>query len=245
MHQRLPVRPPARGAAPADLRALSDEGLLGRFLASEGPDSAAAFEALVARHGPMVRKACRQVLAQPTDAEDAFQTTFLVLVRKAGSIRHRWALARWLSEVAYRTSWRARVVARRRRERERYCARPPAETASAPDPTRVDLRPVLREEVGRLPEKYRGAVTLCYFEGRTHEEAAALLRWPIGTLKGRLHRALRMLRRRVSRRGLDPYADDVPSGTCMGSTQAQSVPGVRARVNRRIRPTVALRSESS
>jgi RNA polymerase sigma-70 factor (ECF subfamily) len=200
--QRPSGRLPVRAAARADLDTLSDARLIGLFVTAEGSDSAAAFEVLVARHGPRVRKVCRRILPQPTDAEDAFQTTFLILARKAGSIRLRRSLALWLSEVAYRTAYKARAVARRRRDQDRRGAWPSAATAPDPDPAWDELRPVLREEVDRLPEKYRGAVILCYFEGRTHEEAAALLHWPIGTFKGRLYRALAMLRPRISSRGL-------------------------------------------
>ncbi len=160
-----------------------------------------AFEALVRRHGPMVLHVCRQLLREPQDVEDAFQATFLVLVRKAGSIRRPERLANWLYGVAYRVAQRSKVdAARRRRHEEQASARSEAVKVSTPnDP---DLAPVLQEELHRLPEKYRLPIVLCYLEGRTQEEAAKLLKWPVGTVKGRLSRARGILQRRLDRRGL-------------------------------------------
>jgi len=177
---------------------LSEGQLLERFVARRDE---AAFEALVARHGPMVLGVCRQVLRDSHEAEDAFQATFLVLVRKAGSLRQRHLLGNWLYGVAYRVAMRARANSARRRERER----PGAEEAAVEPAYQMaqdDVGPVLHEEVNRLPGKYRAPVVLCYLEGHTHEEAAAQLRWPVGTVKGRLSRALDQLRSKLTRRGL-------------------------------------------
>ena len=171
-----------------------DEGqLLERFAARRDE---VAFEAMVARHGPMVLGVCRQVLRDPNDVEDAFQATFLVLVRKAGSLRRRDLLGNWLYGVAYRVALRARASSARRRAIEAQASRSEVESSNG------ESRPWLYEEIARLPEKYRIPIVLCYLEGQTHEEAAEHLRWPVGTVKGRLARARDLLRIRLTRRGL-------------------------------------------
>jgi RNA polymerase sigma factor (sigma-70 family) len=180
---------------------MSDEQLLARFLGGDAETGEAAFRAIVLRHGSMVLGVCRHVLGGPHDAEDAFQATFLVLARKAGSIRDGRVLGRWLYEVAFRIAVRARADEKRRRTHERQGA----EMTSPPIDDEVqwrDLRPILHEEVNRLPEKYRTPVVLCYLEGKTNEEVARVLGWPVGTVKGRLSRAREILRSRLSRRGV-------------------------------------------
>ena len=188
---------------------MSEGELLERFVAAHDE---AAFEALVARHGPMVLGVCRQFLRDPNDVDDAFQATFLVLVRKAGTLRRRDLLGNWLYGVALRVANRSRCLAVRR------LARTPhgqatidrldddgSEVVAVHDaPSRLDSEPSpwLLEEVRRLPEKYRSLVVLCYFEGLTHEQAAARLGWPIGTVMGRLARARDLLRKRLARRGV-------------------------------------------
>jgi RNA polymerase sigma factor (sigma-70 family) len=176
---------------------LSDRELLERFL---GRRDSAAFAALVRRHGPTVLGVCRRLLHHAQDAEDAFQATFLVLVRKGRSIAKREALGSWLYGVAYRVALKARAEARRRRHREEAAAR--AEAQPPHDAARDDLRRVIDEEVNRLPDKYRRPVVLCYFEGKTYQEAARLLGWPAGTASVRLARARELLRTRLARRGL-------------------------------------------
>jgi RNA polymerase sigma factor (sigma-70 family) len=183
-------------AAPAG--DLADEQLLERFL-TEG--SEAAFAALVRRHGPMVLGVCRRVLPNHQDAEDAFQTTFLVLVRKAGSLRQRELLGNWLHGVAYRTARKARAQAARRRAGEQPL--PDVGLAQAGhDPARHELRVLIEEEVQRLPARYRVPVVLCYLQGKTNQEAARQLQWPLGSVKGRLTRARELLRRRLASRGV-------------------------------------------
>jgi RNA polymerase sigma factor (sigma-70 family) len=177
---------------------LAEGQLLERYV---GRRDALAFEALVARHGPMVWGVCRRILRDAHDAEDAFQATFLVLARRAASIRDRTVLGPWLHAVASKTALRARANARRRRALER-AAGPGADVDPPDEPDHRELRGVLDEEIGRLPEKYRAPVTLCYFEGLTHDEAAARLRWPVGTVRGRLARARGRLRDRLTRRGV-------------------------------------------
>jgi RNA polymerase sigma factor (sigma-70 family) len=177
--------------------ALPDAELLERFAA--GRDQA-AFELLLWRHGPMVLGICRRVLRHDQDSEDAFQATFLTLVRKAGSVARREAVAGWLARVAFRVALAARAEAAKR-PAATAGAEPPA-PAGADDLVWRDLRPVLDEEVSRLPEKYRLPFVLCYLEGKTNEEAARELGCPKGTVLSRLAWARRRLRARLTRRGL-------------------------------------------
>src|SRR5262249_12910240 len=168
----------------------SDEVLLAQFVDGEGFASEDAFRVLVERHGPRVLGICRHVLDREHDAEDAFQATFLALARNGASIRDRCALAGWLHEVAYRTALEPRARSSRRQtvERQIMVLHPPRDE---PDDqgkraSLAELRPVLHEEVTGLPDKYRIPVVLSYLEGKTNEEVAALLKWPVGTVKGRL-----------------------------------------------------------
>jgi RNA polymerase sigma factor (sigma-70 family) len=222
---RLKVDSSQSGATVAEERmeALDDEQLLERFLNRDDGSAEAAFRAIVVRHGPMVLGVCRHILNQLQDAEDAFQATFLVLARKAGSIRDRRVLARWLYEVAYRIAMRARTNGVRRRTHERQGGEMAA-TVSMDNHGWIELRPVLHEEINRLPEKYRVPVILCYLEGKTNEEVAELLKWPVGTVKGRLSRARDLLRSRLSRRGLALMAVFLVSALADGTVIADVVP---------------------
>jgi RNA polymerase sigma factor (sigma-70 family) len=177
---------------------LSDAQLLEQFAVQRHE---AAFEALLHRHGPLVFGVCRRMLFDMQDAEDAFQGTFLVLARKAGSITGRSLLSNWLYGVAFRVAARARKNSLHRRliERHDLDLTAVAGAGSSADP---DLAPLLHEEVQRLPDKYRGPVVLCYLEGKTNEEAADELRWPVGTVKTRLSKAREILRKRLVRRGV-------------------------------------------
>ncbi len=189
-HVRRVLAPPADGVA--------DRQLLEAFLAGR---QEAAFAALMRRHGAMVFGVCRRVLSDWHDAEDAFQATFLVLARQAGSIRRRDSVASWLYGVAYRVSLKAKTTAARRRRHERQ--RPITPVVQAGAAAGLDeLRRVLDEELARLPEKYRAPLVLCYLEGKARDEAAEQLGWSAGALKGRLERGRELLRRRLERRGL-------------------------------------------
>lgn len=177
----------------------ADAELLGRFLDARDE---AAFTSLVARHLPAVRAVCRSVLRDPNDADDATQATFLVLVRRAGSVRDRAAVGAWLARVAWRAALRLRATNLRRAAHSTGtdldgiptpapAARPEAETA-------------LHEELARLPERYRLAVLTCYAAGTPTADAARQLGWPKGTLLTRLAWARRRLRKRLEERGLAP-----------------------------------------
>jgi RNA polymerase sigma factor (sigma-70 family) len=181
----------------------SAEAQLLRQFATSGDES--SFEALVTRHGPMVLGVCRRLLFDPRDVEDAFQATFLVLLRRAGSLRDADPLSPWLHGVAYKVAARIRTRSARRPAEERKAARLEAvETRS--DVERHELRGILDEEIGRLPEKYRRPVVLCYLEGHTHEQAASRLRCTEGAVRGRLDRARERLKNRLTRRGVAPSA---------------------------------------
>src|SRR5436305_1502875 len=146
-------------------REVPDGELVDGFVARR---DGAAFEALVRRHGPMVLGVCRRVLGHAHDAEDAFQATFLVLVRKAASVRPREQLANWLYGVAYHTALKARAAAARRRAREKRAGAMSRRT-TLPEDRWSDLQPVLDEELARLPDKYRVPVVLCDLEGKTRK----------------------------------------------------------------------------
>jgi RNA polymerase sigma factor (sigma-70 family) len=180
----------------------ADAVLLERFVRHREEE---AFTTLVDRHGPLVLRVCRRVLADEATAEDAFQATFLVLARRAAAIRPPEALAAWLYGVARRVALKARSAQARRRSRE--VALPDLVPADArPDPlselSARELLAVVDEEVQRLPTAYRLPVILCCLEGRTREEAARLLGWSDGSVKGRLERGRARLHARLARRGL-------------------------------------------
>jgi RNA polymerase sigma factor (sigma-70 family) len=180
------------------LAGMPDVEILGRFVDRRDE---AAFELLLRRHGPMVLNVCRQALFDPDEVEDAFQATFLVLISKAGGIRVEGSLGPWLYRVASRISARARANRRRRREREVSPEEHP-EPSFRDDPDRMEIPGVMYEELGRLPERLRAPLVLCYLEGMTHELAASELRCPVGTVRSRLARARALLQKRIARRGI-------------------------------------------
>ncbi len=200
------------------LAGLPDGPLLERFVdGRDGP----AFEAIVARHGPMVFNVCRRILPEPVDVEDAFQATFLILVRKAGTLRDHRRLGPWLYGVAQRVASRARSQSIRRRSRERpETVEAAVESESPADLERRELLAILDEELARLPERLRAAVVLCDLEGRTYDEAARHLECAPGTLKSRLASARRRLRDRLVRRGVAPAMAAMAAGLAASSTRA-------------------------
>jgi RNA polymerase sigma factor (sigma-70 family) len=184
----------------------ADGELLARWCAV---GDSSALELLVRRHGGMVLGVCRRVLGNTTDADDAFQATFLVFIQKARKLAHPEQVAGWLHAVALRVARKAQWKRARQRAREAATV----DNLELPDPANPDpaknsaaeareLRQTLDDELDRLPEKYRLPIVLCELEGRTLEEAAQLLGWPKGTVAGRLSRGREMLRQRLSRRGI-------------------------------------------
>jgi HlyD family secretion protein len=197
---RRVIRSLGVSAEPGGAVGLSDAQLLKRFAAQRDE---AAFELLLWRHGPMVLGVCRRLVPDAHAAEDAFQATFLALVRRADSICEGAAVGSWLYRVAYRVSLRLRAELAKRAGRER----PDVEllaVAPGEEPGGDEFRRVLDEEVSRLPERWRAAFVLCCLEGKTGAEAARELRCPPGTVSSRLTRARDRLRRRLARRGLAP-----------------------------------------
>jgi RNA polymerase sigma factor (sigma-70 family) len=178
----------------------SDQQLLQQFISQHDEG---AFAELLRRHGPMVLDAARCVLHDRHDAEDVYQATFLVLARKAASIRKQASLASWLYGVAYRLAMKARTSANKRRTRERQSV-PKDQTSVLDEMSWREFRLILHEELQRLPDKYRSPLLLCYFEGATQDEAAEQLLWNKWTLKDRLDRARDLLRTRLTRRGVIP-----------------------------------------
>jgi RNA polymerase sigma factor (sigma-70 family) len=207
---------------------LSDEDLLERFLEGEGSESQDAFRTLVGRHGPMVLGVCRHVLHNETDAEDAFQATFLALARKGASIRNRRFLSNWLHEVAHRIACKARVKKVRPAQVERKAMAMLPRTIENDDPQETaiwnELRPILHEEVNWLPVKFGILVILSYMEGKTNEEVAELLQCPVGTVKGRLSHARELLRRRLMRRGMVLSAAFLLTALSRGVVFAEALP---------------------
>jgi RNA polymerase sigma factor (sigma-70 family) len=177
--------------------ALTDAQLLELFIACQ---EEAAFEAIVRRHGSMVLSVCRRVLHNTQDAEDAFQATFLVLARKASTIRSRGLVANWLYGVAYQTALKARIAATKRLARERPMNEMPEPEAA--QECLQDWQHALDQELNSLPEKYRVPIVLCDLEGKTRKEAAHQLGLPEGTLSSRLARARMLLAKRLVRHGV-------------------------------------------
>jgi RNA polymerase sigma factor (sigma-70 family) len=210
---------------------LSDAELLERFAAADDKAAGAAFEVIVARHGPMVQRVCRRVLRDAHAADDAFQATFLVLARRAGTLGDRELLGNWLYGVAMRTSRKARLAATRRIARDRVAAGRRSETIDDPAPDEpgvLERGRILHEEIGRLPGSYRAAVVACYLEGLTHAQAAIQLRLAESTVRGRLARARKLLGHRLARRGVAPAAgllalEAVAEAGSPGSTLATAV----------------------
>lgn len=199
---------------PARVRELSDADLLERFRLRR---EEAAFTLLVQRHGPMVLAVCRRVLGDLHEAEDAFQATFLVLVRNAAAIRKQESLAGWLHGVASRIAHKARM--RSARQRARPLGTLPSIVRDDPSEklAAAELRAALDEEIERLPDKYRMPLVLCYLADKTHEQAADELGWPKSSVTARLARARELLQRRLRQRGFT-----VPAGLLAALLTEQS-----------------------
>jgi RNA polymerase sigma factor (sigma-70 family) len=194
---------------------LTDGELLSRFINRR---EEAAFTLLLLRHGPMVLSVCRRILHDRDSTEDAFQATFVVLARRAGSIRRRDSLASWLYGVALRVARRVRAQASARCHHERLAA---AMAKREPDkePTWDELREVLDEEIAALPEKYRAPLVLHYLEGKTQAKTASALRCPRSTVRDRLEQGRELLRERLVRRGVT-----LTGGTLAATLAQQAAP---------------------
>jgi RNA polymerase sigma factor (sigma-70 family) len=201
-------------------RALTDRELLQRFVEQ---NDEAAFTVLIERHGPMVLGVCQRALRHSHDAEDACQATFLVFARKAGSIRKTASLGSWLHGVACRIAGNLKRQKARRQKRERRAAAPSAQTHDAAANWH-DVQTVLDEELQQLPDRYRAPLHLCYWEGKTRDEAAQQLGLSTGKLHGLLERGRTLLRERLSARGLTLSAALCASLLGAGTTNAELAP---------------------
>jgi RNA polymerase sigma factor (sigma-70 family) len=192
---------------------LTDGQLLERFATGSGEAAERAFAALLARHGPMVLRVCRAQLSGAQDVQDAFQATFLVLLKKARALWVRDSLGPWLHQVAYRTASSARLAATRRRQHEQRAAEIAAHRGQSHSGIDSDAscEQLLHEEINRLPDRYRVPIILCDLEGLTCEEAARRMGRPVGTVKSWRSRGRARLRARLIRSGLAPATG---LGTC-------------------------------
>ena len=188
----------ARVFRDGSLVGMSDRQILERFVESQDET---AFEAILTRHGPMVRRVCQQMLWNSHDVDDAVQAVFLVLVRKAGFIQLEGSLGPWLYTVARRVAARARANRRKRLERESFNDNPPEPSYSSVAGT-SEIPIIIHDELGRLPERLRAPLVLCYLQGLTHDVAARQLACPVGTVRSRLARGRNLLHQRITRRGL-------------------------------------------
>jgi RNA polymerase sigma factor (sigma-70 family) len=202
-----------------DLRVLTDAFLLERFTSQRDED---AFAALVERYGPLVFRVCRRLLRHE-EAKDAFQATFLVLARKAGSIRQHESVGSWLYGVAYRVALKEKASTARRREQQMVTDDLLA-AGPAPEAAWRGFQPALEEEVSQLPPRYRAPVVLCYLEGKSTQEAAQTLGCPRGTVLSRLSRARERLRSRLLRRGLALSVGTIALGLSQGIGPALALP---------------------
>jgi RNA polymerase sigma factor (sigma-70 family) len=186
---------------PESTRARTDEQLLQQFVSGSEESAEAAFATLVERYGPIVHRVCLNVLGNSHETQDAAQAVFLVLARKARSIRKPESLGPWLHGVAFRVAKRAKSAASRRQVAERRKAEMMHELESVESGQEPIDHAELHEEINRLPEKYRSPIILCYMQGLTQTQAARTLGWPLGTVQIRLHRGRDRLRSRLTRRG--------------------------------------------
>ncbi len=197
--------------AAGTLAGLDDDELLARFAEDLGVVAELAFAAIVSRHGPMVLAACRRTLGDRHAAQDAFQATFLVLARRARSVRGA-TLGPWLYGVARKVALRQRASLDRRAALDRQVV---TENVGREDPLlaaeRSELIDLIDRELASLPSHLRDAVVLCDLQGLSHEEAARHLSCPLGTVKSRQARARDRLRERLKRMGLDPSSAAAPA----------------------------------
>src|SRR6516225_11420136 len=223
-------------ASTTKLRDVSDHDLMKQFVA--GRDDT-ALTALVRRHGPMVYHLCRRVLRNEQDAEDAFQATFMVLARKAHTLRSQEGVGNWLYGVAYRTALKARTAAAARRSRQEAAA--PVRDVAGPlaELTVHEAQTIVDQELARLPDKYRAPLVLCCLEGLTRDEAAQQLGWSVSLLKSRLEQGRELLRGRLTRRGVS-LAGGFLSVGMLGTSAQAAVPAVLAETTLKAAALVAV-----
>ena len=209
---------------------MTDGQLLEQFITRRGEASEWAFAALVERHGPMVLRACRRIVRDEHDAQDAFQATFLILARKGGALWVRDSLGPWLHRVARRVATRAQLGTDRRRAAERGAAEVARDRVEGP--AWDDRWRVIHEEIDRLSDRYRIPIILCDVENRTYEDAARHLGCPIGTVKSRLARGRERLRERLARRGLAPAAGLLVVGLLTAPARAAVPPALVGNTTR-------------
>ncbi len=214
----------------------SDEQLIAQFVLGQDA-SEAAFRVLIHRHGPMVLAVCRRVLGDEHAAEDAFQATFLVLVKKAPALRDCGLLSNWLHGVALRVASKDRVNRARRRVIEQQAAAGSVIFRDG-EPGQAELKAVIDAEIRRLPERYRTPLVLCHVEGLRHEEVAHRLGCPVGTVESRLSRAREQLRTRLARRGLAPSASVMIAAL-------RPPPGIKAMAPSLVEMTLRAAAEST
>src|ERR1043166_9699237 len=217
-HLSRVVRKLRQSALIHDDSSLTNGQLLELFL-SEGEQG--AFEALVRRHGPMVLGVCRRILRNEADAEDAFQATFLVLVRRANSIRPRGMGSNWLYGVALNTALKAKAMNHKRRVKEVEAGTMPKQESAREAWSQVQS--VVDAELSRLPDKYRVPIILCDLEGKTIKEAMHHLGWPQGTVASRLTRGRALLAKRLTKHGVMLSAGMLAGALMQGAASA-SVP---------------------
>jgi len=217
-----------RTAGAAALAGRSDAELLRHVVAGPGTAAEAAFTVLVHRHGPLVYRTCRAALRDTHDAEDAFQATFLVLARKARTLRVRRDLGPWLYEVARRVSAHARAAAARRRKHEQQAAAVRAGSVSDGTNSDCEIASLVHEAVGRLPQRFRAAIVLCDLEGLSYREAAGRLGWTLPTVRNRLARGRQRLRTALRRAGLAPESAALATATAPTLPRALAITTARA-----------------
>jgi RNA polymerase sigma-70 factor (ECF subfamily) len=210
-----------RAALRQDGAGLTDGELMEQYVARRDE---AAFEALVRRHGPMVLRVCRRILRNQADAEDAFQATFLVFVRKAASIRSRGTVSNWLYGVAHNTALKAKAMNSKRRQKEQEAGTVPKHEARAE--VRQEVQALLDAELSKLPDKYRIPIVLCDLGGRTINEAARHLGWPPGTVATRLTRGRAQLARRLTKHGPTLSWGVIAAVVAQGGASAQGTTAV-------------------
>jgi RNA polymerase sigma-70 factor (ECF subfamily) len=217
------IRRLRRVALRRDLADLTDGELLEQYLAGR---EEAAFELLLRRHGAMVLGVCRRVLRNEADAEDAFQATFLVFVRKAASIRSRAAVGNWLYGVAHNTALKAKAMNHHRRAKEREAGSVPKD--ETPSDARQEMVALLDGELSSLPDKYRIPIVLCDLEGRTITDAARHLGWPQGTLATRLSRGRARLAQTMTKKGLTFAGGLIPAAVSQAASSVLVPPSLVA-----------------